>query len=446
MNTLRKHMIAFLGVSALVLGAACSDNGGQDPTSGPEPGGDGGEQVTLQFWSWNPDDTVAVRYIEAFEAEHDDITIEHRFIQYSDYVNTTQLALQSDSGPDIFGVQVGALTNQFAPLAEDLTPFLEDKLGADWRDQLTATDQLVVDDKQVAAPWMVTGGGMMWANQNLLDDLGLEAPTTKAELDAFCEVVKADGKYCMMQGAQDAWQNIDVFHTLVNQIAPGEFQAAMAGEVQFDSATFVEAFELWKTFFDDGVFQDGALGITAYPDANDAMKQGEVALIAMGTWQNGDTTATRLAEYTDRYGMDMSERIFMPYPFPALVEGADTSILFGGPDVGFAISQSSEHKEAAATFLTWLTADEAGQSMMATTVQQPALSSVPLDLSDVVTDEQREALEAQGPALANMIGAREIESADVRVALGDALSAVASDQQSPEDAATAVQAAIDAVN
>jgi raffinose/stachyose/melibiose transport system substrate-binding protein len=43
-----------------------------------------------------------------------------------------------------------------------------------------------------------------------------------------------------------------------------------------------------------------------------------------------------------------------------------------------------------------------------------------------------------------MIGPREIQSADVRTALGDALSAVASGQQSPEDAAKAVQTAIDA--
>ena len=275
---------------AVIASAGCSAPAAEEE-SGP---------VTLNWWSWNPDQNTAVQYIDAFEADHPDITIKHRFIQYSDYVNTTQLALTSGSGPDVFGLQVGALTEQFAPLTADLAPALEEALGGDWADQLTATDQLAVDGKQVALPWMITGGGLVWANQTLVDSLGLTVPETTDELDAFCADVTAAGKTCIVQGAKDSWQNIDVFQTIANQIAPGKFYDAIAGDASFDDADFVQAFDVWKSLFDDGVFQEGALAATAYPDANDAFHKGDAALIVFGSWQNSDTTQASLDQASRR--------------------------------------------------------------------------------------------------------------------------------------------------
>lgn len=400
--------------------------------------------TTVSWWAWNPDEATAKTYIDAFEAEHPEITIDYRFIQYSDYANTVQLGLQSGSGPDVFGTQVGALTSQFAPLAEDLAPVLQEQLGADWKDKISAWDQLMVDGKLVGSPWMTTGGGLMWANQTMLDELGLTFPTDYAGLLDFCAAVKAAGKACVVQGAKDAWQNLDVFQIIANQIAPGEFYKALAGDADFDDATFVQAFETWKKLFDDGVFQDGALGATGYPDANDAFKKQEAALIFFGTWQNADTTKTRMKQYVETYGEQIADVIFMPYFPPALVPNGKTGTLFGGPDVGFAVSDSSKVKDAAHTFVMWLTAETGGQEIMAKRVIQPALLSVSPDMSDVITDEQRAALSEQSEPLANLIGARQIADADVQTALGDALSAVASGQQTPQDAAKAVQAAIDA--
>lgn len=441
--TLKRRIIVGLAgllTAGVALTGCGSPDSGTDGTTAPTGGG-GGEQI-VKFWTWNPDDSSAKAYIAAFEASHPGIKMEHRFIQYSDYVNTTQLGLQSGSGPDVFGLQVGALTTQFAPLAADLGPAVEEKIGAD---NLISIEQLNVDGKQVAVPWMVTGGGLIWANQTLVDSLGLTVPTTKAELLTFCEAVKAAGKACMAQGAKDAWQNIDVYQAIVNQIAPGEFYKALDGQADFGGEAFVKAFATWKSLFDDGVFWDGALGMTAYPEANDAFTKGEAALIAFGTWQNSATTHPWIERAVETYGDAFDpDTIAMPYDFPLLEEGGSAGRLFGGPDVGFAVAANSTVPDAATTFALWLTGSEEAQTMMAKTVQQPALKSVPLDLSDVITPEQVAALESQGPALADMIGPREIQSADVRTALGDALSAVASGQQSPEDAAKAVQTAIDA--
>lgn len=420
--------------AALVLSGCSGGNSSDDSSSG---------KVTLNMWSWNPDATSNVQYLKAFEDANPNIKVKFRFIQNQDYYNALKLGLTSGQGPDVFGVQVGSFADQIAPLAEDLAPYAKKALGSDWKDQLTATDQLTAKGKQVGLPWMITGGGLMWANQTLVDSLGLTVPTTMAELKSFCKAVEAAKKICMDQGAADAFQNLDVYQTIINQIAPGKFYEAITGKSSFDTPDFVQAFDVWKSFFTNGIFEKGALGVHAYPDANDAQKKGDAALIAMGSWQNADTTSTRLADYAKTYGSAFNkDTIFMPYFFPQVVANGKTGTMFGGPDVGFGVSASSKHKDAAAKLVLWLTASKAGQGIMAKTVQQPALKSVPLDLSDVVNDAQKEALKQQGPALADMIGQRQIKNADVQTALSDALSNVASGQQKSADAAKSVQAAI----
>jgi raffinose/stachyose/melibiose transport system substrate-binding protein len=434
--------LSIVAAAAIALGAsACG---------GAEGGGGGGSSdgtTTLRWWTWNPDANTAKAYIEDFEADHPKIKIEHRFIQYSDYTNTVQLGVQSGTGPDVFGTQVGGLSAQFAPLAEDLAPVAEAELGADWAEKLTGTDQLTVDGKLVGLPWMVTGGGLVWANQTMLDELELEVPATLDELRSFCAEVADAGMDCISQGAKDAWINIDVFQAISNQVAPAEFYSAVRGESDFDAPEFVQAFEIWKSLFDDGIFQEGALGATQYPDAVDVFRKGGAAMMINGTWENGNTTKPALALLQETYGEEFDVTTeYVPYAFPQVVEGADNTKLFGGPDVGFAVASNSKAKEAAQTFALWLTSSETAQERMATTVQQPALNTVPLDLGEVLTDRQKEALEAQGPALADLIGQRQIPSPDVESALGQALSAVASGQQSPEEAAAAVQTAIDSAN
>lgn len=406
---------------------------------------DANAKQTINWWSWNPNEADAQPYIDAFEAENPNITVNHRYIEYSNYVNTVRLAATTSTGPDVFGVQVGALTEQFAPLAVDLAPYAEKGIGGDWADQLSASDQLTSDGKQVGMPWMVTGAGLVYYNKTVLDAAGLSAPTNLDEWKSVCQSLAAKGIACFVQGAKDSWVNLDVFQAISNQIAPGEFYSAIAGDAKFDSDTFVEAFKAWKGLFDDGIVQEGALGVTQYPDADDVFNQGKAAMIAYGTWENEIMTTTGLANRVEKYGDPaIADFEILPMPFPAVVPNATTGALFGGPDVGWAISDASEHKDAAWKLVQFLTASESGQTLMGKTLQQPALKSVPVDLSGIKTDAQKAIMGELATKLGDLVGARQIPNADIETAIGDALSAVAAGTQSPEDAAKAVQAVIDA--
>ncbi len=400
---------------------------------------------TINWWSWNPDNTTDKAWITAFEKEHPNITVKHRFIQIADYPNAVRLAATSGSGPDVFGLQVGAMTTQFAPLTADLAPLAAKNIGADWKSKLNATDQLAVGGKQVGLPWMITGGGLVWYNKTIFDKAGATPPTTLAEWQTACAKIEAIHVKCFVQGAKDDWVNLDVYQAIANEITPGTFYKAVDGKTSFNTPDFTKAFTVWKSLFSDGIIQSGALATTQYPDANDAFNKGQAAMIAFGTWNDDHMTTATLAANTSTYGDQITKSVFVPIAFPDVVGGAqETGRLFGGPDVGWAISAKSSHQAAAFTFVQWLTSSKTAQTMMATSLQTPALKSIPVPNTGLVDPTvQQPALADQAKQISNLIGSRQITNADVATALSQALSSVASGQETPAAAAAAVQKAID---
>ena len=432
----RLAAVAVVAVAATGL-AACSSS-----TSGSS-GSDA--KATVNWWSWNPDNVGDKMWITAFEKDHPNITVKHRFIQFSDYTNAVRLAATSGSGPDVFGLQVGAMTTQFAPLTADLAPLAAKNIGSDWKTKLNATDQLAVGAKQVGLPWMITGAGLVWYNKAILDKAGVKPPTTLAEWKSACAAIEATGVTCFVQGAKDDWVNLDVYQAIANQLTPGTFYKAVDGKAKFDTAAFVKAFSVWKSLVDDGIIQKGALGITQYPDANDMFNKGQAAMIAFGTWNDDHMTTATLKSLVGTYGDSITSQVFAPIAFPDVVGGAkETGRLFGGPDVGWAVSAKSKNKDAAFTLVQWLTSSKTAQTMMANTLQTPALKSVSVPNTGLTApDLQKPALAEQAKQIGNLIGARQISNADVATALSQALSGVASGQTSPADAAKSVQTAID---
>lgn len=434
------RLAASIGVAAVAALALTACSGSSEPTGDDGP-------VTLDVWGWNPDDASAPTYFDAFEDENPDIKINYRFIQAGDYVNTVRLAATTPDGPDVFGLQVGTYPAQFAPLTVDLAPYLADELGDDWADQLNGSDQYSVDGKQVAAPWYMSAGGFIWLNQTVADELGLDAPTTLEELIDFNTTARAAGKEGLVQGGKDGFANLDLFQIVANQVAPGAFYEALAGEADFDTEEMTTALEIWESLFTSGAVQEGALGFTAYPDANDARLTGEAAMIPFGSWQYRDATNARMAQYAETYGDPaIADTVFMPIDFPAVTDDATVGSMFGGPDVGWSVSAQSDAKDAAARLVAWLTTSETAISLLGDALRPPALVGSSINLSDVKTDEQAQAIESFVERGETLVGPREVTDPDVKAVLIEVLSAVAAGITTPADGAVQVQTALDAAS
>ena len=431
-----RRALAVLGATTLVAGlAACGQAATPEESGGP---------TTIQWWGWDPGKDGAPPIIEAFEADHPDIKVQYKFIGYSDYANTLRLAVSSAGGPDIFGLEDGAMAQQFGELSTDLAPYAQESHGADYTDQFIGASNLVIDDRQAAMPYTYTAAGEIWYNKTLFDTLGISGPPADlADWKADCEILRAAGYECFVQGAKDGWVNVDVFQAIANQFSPGELTEALQGKTDIDTDTFRDAFQVWKTLFDDGYFQAGALAATEYPDANDLFHGGKAGMIALGTFNNSKVNKKVTEALATTYGNPaLATTQFMPAPFPAVTDNAKTGTLFGS-SFGWAISEASEKKDAAWVFVNWLTS-EGGQNFPASTTQQPAFKEVSPSFDDVLTPEQADAIKSFSAALADPAGRRTIENADVQTALWDALSSVAAGLQTPAEATAALQQAIDA--
>jgi raffinose/stachyose/melibiose transport system substrate-binding protein len=436
MKKFRRPLIA---AGALVAAAALLLTG-----CAAQPSTAKAKDVTITWWSWNPSNDTVKPYIAAFEKAHPDIKVDYKFIENSDYANALKLSLTSGAGPDVFGLQQGVWTDEFAPLSENLEPYATKNLGTDWKNNILQATSMSSGSKLVAIPWDVLGAGNLFYNKTMFDKLGLTFPKTYSQLLSVCKSLKAAGDNCMEQGAMDSWQNLDLIQTIANQVSTGYIYKAIDGTKPFNSPTMITALTAYKKLFTDGVIQPGALGMAAYPDAENAFLEGKAGMILFGTWSNSYVSKTGLAAFAKTNNVpQLLKTDLFPVNFPAVVSNAKTGTVFGGPDVGWGMSASSKHKDAAWTLIQFLTASKVGQTIQAKTLNQPSLKSVSIDMSQVKSTAQEKAVDAQAAELAKPAGSRQILNADVQTALGNALSAVAAGTQSPADAAKAVQTVID---
>ena len=396
-------------------------------------------QTTVTWWSWNPDAARAAQFIEAFEASHEDIQVEYRNFEYTDYLQTLRLDLVAGGGPDVIGLQAGVMIKEYQPFLEDLTPYVTETLGENWRDGFYAlgTDQLETGDKISALPWFLSAAGYIWYNKTIFDEYELEAPTTYDEWKGVSDTLRENGVTPFVQGAKDDWVNFDMFIALANEIAPGKIYQAEAGEVSWTDPDLLSAMNMWLQLFQDGIMPSDALGVAEYPDAHDNWVQGGAGMIFLGNWNNGRMSKKVYKEIQDRLGFDATYE-FLPVLLPDMNGDGQPGRLFGGPDVALAINNQSSNKDAAWTFLSWMESAEA-QTIMAQSLQFPAIKSVALDDSDVMFPSQAESLAAQPTQMENSVGKRELLYPELKTALGDALQDVASSTRTPEAALADVE-------
>lgn len=430
--------------AVLAAVAACS-GGGAGGSSGGEAGGS--TSTTVNWWGWAPGKELADSYIAAFAKDNPDIKVVYKEVPYADYVNALRLGLQSDAGPDVFALQPGEITDRFGPSAADLAKRATADLGADWTSKITgdAQAQFTTDGKQLGMPVQLSASGMLWYNKSLFDANDLTPPTTGEELAKVCAAFAVKKITCLGQGAKDAWANIDFYMTLAADTAPGAFYEAVEGKRPWTDPGLVAAFQDWQDMFDQGYFGSGAAGVAVYPDASADFAQGKSAMTLLGTWQASfmDKESLKLAQE----GKSTNTPVILPLAFPDINGDGTAPKTFGGPDYGLAISSNSDAQDASWTFVKWLSMSQSGQKLIADNKFLPALTDVPLSSEGLVDPTvQKPALQEVVSFMSDIGGYREIPYAEIKTALGDALSALAVDRQTPEAAAQAVQQASEQIS
>ena len=401
------------------------------------------DQVTLSFWSWLPTTDQSEEMIAEFEKQNPDIKIDYTRTEQSDYFEKLQVAMASGTGPDLFGLTTGTMTEQYAPFAEDMSG-LGDEYWSDWKDTIseTAVEQCTTEDGTVVEmPLLVAGMTDLLYNKTLMDECGIEkVPTTYEELKDAAAKAKEKGYVCVAAGAADDWVNSDWFVQISNEFEEGAVYEAEKGERPWTDQCFVDTMTAWQNLFNDGIFEDGALGVATYPDARDQYFFARKSIFFLtGSWHlgpispsNSEIQGTDIGNQGDTIGMCV---------FPSMSE--DGKICgTSGVDIMLAVNKDCKEKEAAMKFVQFM-ADGDGQQYWVNYLQGAPVSKNISYTGTVDGELQQQSIDEVNSYVSNAVGNRKLSNSEVETAIQVAMQNVAAGAD-PADELKTVQDVQDA--
>lgn len=401
------------------------------------------DQVTLSFWSWLPTTDQSEEMIAEFEKQNPDIKIDYTRTEQDDYFEKLQVAMASGTGPDLFGLTTGTMTEQYAPFAEDMSG-LGDEYWSDWKDTIseTAVEQCTTEDGTVAGmPLLVAGMTDLLYNKTLMDECGIEkVPTTYEELKDAAAKAKEKGYVCVAAGAADDWVNSDWFVQISNEFEEGAVYEAEKGERPWTDQCFVDTMTAWQNLFNDGIFEDGALGVATYPDARDQYFFARKSIFFLtGSWHlgpispsNSEIQGTEIGNQGDTIGMCV---------FPSMSE--DGKICgTSGVDMMLAVNKDCKEKEAAMKFVQFM-ADGDGQQYWVNYLQGAPVSKNISYTGTVDGELQQQSIDEVNSYVSNAVGNRKLSNSEVETAIQVAMQNVAAGAD-PADELKTVQDVQDA--
>lgn len=391
------------------------------------------EPVTLSFWSWLPTTDQSEEMIAEFEKQNPDIKIDYTRTEQDDYFEKLQVAMASGTGPDLFGLTTGAMTEQYAPFTEDMNG-LGEEYWSDWKEKIseTAIEQCTTEDGTVVGmPLLVAGMTDLLYNKTLMDECGIEkVPTTYEELKDAAAKAKEKGYVCVAVGAADDWVNTDWFVQVSNEFEEGAVYEAEKGERPWTDQCFVDTMTAWQNLFNDGIFEDGALGVTTYPDARDQYFFARKSVFFLtGSWHIGPTSpsnneiqGTEIGNKKDVIGMSV---------FPSMTEDGT---IFGtsGVDVMLAVNKDCKEKEAAMKFVEFM-ANGDGQQYWVNQLQGAPVSNEISYTGEVDGELQQQSIDEVNNYVSNAVGNRKLSNSEVETAIMVAMQNVAAGADPAEE-------------
>jgi ABC-type glycerol-3-phosphate transport system substrate-binding protein len=343
-------------------------------------------------------------------------------------------ALPGGTGPDVYQGDWPVL----APYAfEEITVPLDDLVDATWGNLRNVLVSAVVDEIEelgqldgsghiYAIPCNANISSAFWYNMSIFEELGIAVPKTHDELLRACDTVTEAELIPIAEGA-DNWRQIDLYVVLSEVAAPGKLEMAQRGEAMLTDDDLVDTFRIYRDMVERGCFGPNFAGST-YGSAQTLWYNGDAAMKSDGMWAWSS-------------GMEGAETYEAAKSWGATV-WPDSKVLvhFGH---ALAITQVSEHKEAAWEFLRW-SATGTGAILEAQIPWVPARIGQEVKKANSVFDDNviKPMLELVNTPELNKY--RMIRCAALYDAVAPVMTGVMTNQLTPEEAGLELQDAWDA--
>src|ERR687885_2114370 len=325
------------------------------PAAGGAPAGSGTSGTiagTVSFWHLNSGPVEAFAdAAHRLEAKYPGVKVDLQVLQNDPFKTKLNVAMGSDSPPDVWNTWGGGVLGNFARsgAALDLSGEVE-KNG--WKDRLVAAplEMVKVDGKIYAIPVYVSGV-FFYYDKELLQSKSLTPPKTWDELLKFVDDAKSKGLIPIGLANKTRWPGAFYLNYLVDRVNGPDFLTKVtAGQASFNDPGVVEAGRRIQELAKAGAFPEGFNGLDYDTGGSrQLMYAGKVAM----ELQTGSYPSTAAGEMK---GFDQ-KLDFATFPTVANGKGQATGVL--GGMIGFAVSQKTKVRDASVELLRFLTDDTA---------------------------------------------------------------------------------------
>ncbi len=363
MRTKKWLVAGTAAAAALAMLAGCS-------SSAPESEAEGGTGP-ITFASGKDLTGAMPQLIELWNEKHPDQEVSFLELSASpdDQRNSFIQDFQAKSGKyDVIWMDV-VWTSEFAARGW-LEPLDEAKVGGEGVIP-AAKETAIFDGEMYGAPFM-TNAGLLYYRSDLID----APPQTWAELDAACEIAKANSIDCYAgQFAQYEGLTVNVAEAINS--AGGTFLSDDGTEVTVDSAEARAGLQHLVDMFENGDINPAAITYKEQESAN-AFLDGK--LMFLRNWPYVYTAASA----DDSVIKGKFEMAQLPGE-----DGLGVSSLGG---INLAVNANSKNKETAKEWVEWMQSDEA-QRILVSVMNQASV------LTDLYTDPELVAVSPYLPTL-----------------------------------------------
>lgn len=335
------------------------------------------QDTTLNLWTWFPSEDVLNKTIEAFEAENPGVDIKLNLLESTAYQDRMPLALASGDPMDIVAVQTSTMVNLVKENLEPLPALFEAHAGKPIGELLSGSAlsqarSLADDGTLYIAPMGVLGSVAVYYNADILAELGLDIPRSRADMSAFVEKVKAEKSELLPYSFTGAnWFLDEITLTIAEQKKPGFFNSVRYNDGgKWDSPEYQAAFDAIVGLYNDGIFARDTLDLD-YGRSAELFQTGKAAAFIQGTWESGILSAPFRASK----GIELEN--IVASGLPVVVDGGRASIR-SFIEVGLAVPKHSEHKELATKFIEFMTAGEGVKQWSDTLFVVPSMNDFSL--------------------------------------------------------------------
>ena len=416
--------ICFAMILFLLIGGIAFSGGGQSAAQGSK---------TITFRTWNPGPGEAWDSAMAlWDAKNTGINVELIQVAYSDHYATLKVNLASGEGPDMMGLQTGAPIEEFREFFLDVAPRARQTWGSNWESKWFAPLMAMTKGKLDSYYGLPLGSGYagyIWANMTFFNKYNLKVPANYNELLAVTKTFRSNRELPLLIGAKDDWINLDMFINIASDINGQKFFDAVEGKSSFTDPVIIQALTIWKNLFDEGIFQDGALGVNMYSDTTDIFETDKLGpMICNGAWVVNGIDAFGQGTVFDVFTMDWNND-GKPAPVAPNVE------------VVMSINKDAKNMEEIWQYYSWFVTEGIKTYIDYNIQYLPGLVDHQLNTSKFGAEMQKNLAKVLEIGSTRAAFYREISYPRLKQTLADQLKAVALGESTPQRAAEIIEAA-----